>query len=153
MKKENCELRYCILIADDDPDDQYMIREALRTTPLEHEIVTVNDGEELIEYLQKKGRFSDPALPLPVVILLDLNMPKKDGRECLNEIKADKKLKSIPIVVFSTSNNRDDVKRSYESGANSYITKPYSYNELVEVMNTFKKYWFGTVKTPDRPDE
>ena len=149
MKNENKEPRYCILIADDDPDDQYMIKEALNASPLDREVRSVSDGEELMDYLHKRDKFREMELPQPTVILLDLNMPKKDGRECLSEIKADPKLSRIPIVVFSTSNNQDDVIRSYEAGAASYIAKPYSYNELVEVMEAFKRYWLHTVKTPD----
>lgn len=149
MKNEIKEPRYCILIADDDPDDQYMIKEALNASALDREVRSVSDGEELMDYLHRREKFKDMELPRPSVILLDLNMPKKDGRECLIEIKADPKLSRIPIVIFSTSNNQDDVIRSYESGAASYIAKPYSYNELVEVMEAFKKYWFSTVTTPD----
>jgi CheY-like chemotaxis protein len=138
--------KFCILVADDDPDDQYMLKEALGSAPPYADIQTVNDGEELLDYLHKRGKFA--SCPAPGVILLDLNMPKKDGRECLREIKKDKKLACIPIVVFSTSNNQDDVAHSYEAGASSYISKPYSYNELVQLMSLFKRYWAETVKTP-----
>jgi CheY-like chemotaxis protein len=143
--------QFCILIADDDPDDQYMLKEALMSEgPIPH-VQNVKDGEELLDYLNKRGKYDKSALPAPGVILLDLNMPKKDGRECLREIKKDQRLSRIPIVVFSTSNNQDDVAHSYEAGANSYISKPYSYNELVELMTIFKKYWMHTVQTPSLP--
>ncbi|HEY6160501.1 MAG TPA: response regulator [Bacteroidia bacterium] len=148
MNKESKEIRYCILVADDDPDDQYMIREALSSSGSDRDICMVSDGEELLEFLTGTGKYKGKDLPVPLVILLDLNMPKKDGRECLREIKSTPGLKRIPIVVFSTSNNREDVTYSYEAGAASYITKPYSYNELVATMEIFKQYWFKTVKTP-----
>jgi CheY-like chemotaxis protein len=143
---------FCVLIADDDPDDQYMLREALagsEPVPLIH---TVNDGEALIDFLHKRGT-DNSSRPTPDVILLDLNMPKKDGRECLREIKHHPEFRKIPIVVFSTSNNQDDVTHSYEAGANSYISKPYSYNELVELMTIFKQYWMNKVKTPVHRNE
>lgn len=148
MRPEKEKPGTCILLADDDPDDQYMIREALSVSGLMHEIRMVSNGEELLDYLNKKGKFKDEYLLYPVVVLLDLSMPKKDGWECLMEIKADPKLRKIPIVILSTSNNPDDIVRSYERGAASYITKPYSYKELVEVMETFKKYWLHTVRIP-----
>jgi two-component system, response regulator len=137
----------CVLIADDDVDDQYMLKQAFASHKFEHEVRIVNDGVELIEFLNKKGKYKDLDLPSPKVILLDLNMPKKDGRECLKEIKSSPKLNKIPIVIYSTSNNPDDISTAYELGANSYITKPYSYKELVDIIEVFMKYWFGTVKT------
>ena len=123
-----------------------MLKEALDSSPPFADIQTVNDGEELLDYLHKRGRFASS--PTPGVILLDLNMPKKDGRECLREIKKHPLLSRIPIVVFSTSNNQDDVLYSYEAGASTYLSKPYSYNELVELMDLFKKYWVTVAKTP-----
>jgi CheY-like chemotaxis protein len=139
--------QYCILIADDDIDDQYMLKQAFANTQLDKDVRIVNDGVELLDYLNKRGKYKDADLPYPKVIMLDLNMPKKDGRECLKEIKANPKLNRIPIVIYSTSNNPDDISNSYELGASSYITKPYSYKELVEIIEIFRKYWFVAVKT------
>lgn len=139
---------YCILIADDDIDDQYMLKQAFNTIRLEENVVTVNDGVELLDYLNKRGKYKDVYTLHPKIILLDLNMPKKDGRQCLKEIKANAKLSSIPVVVYSTSSNPDDIAYAYEHGASSYISKPYSYQELVRMTDIFRQYWFNTVKTP-----
>jgi CheY-like chemotaxis protein len=147
MNIEKQESGYCVLIADDDNDDQYMIKQAFASINLNETICTVSDGVELLDYLYKKGKYKDAHLLLPKVILLDLNMPKKDGRECLKEIKTHPKLKTIPIVIYSTSSNPDDIAYAYENGASSYITKPYSYQELVKIMEVFKQYWFNIVKT------
>lgn len=145
MKPEKPD-NHCILIADDDVDDQYMINQAFITLNFDVEIKTTNDGVELLDYLHKRDKYTDAALPR--VILLDLNMPRKDGRECLKEIKSDPKLSKIPIVVYSTSNSPDDIEYCYAEGASSYIVKPYSFKELLEVMEVFKNYWFSIVKTP-----
>jgi CheY-like chemotaxis protein len=144
-KKPN---NYCILIADDDIDDQYMLKQAFNSVQLEEHVITVNDGVELLDYLNKRGKYKDAAVMCPKIILLDLNMPKKDGRECLREIKANAKLSSIPVVVYSTSSNPDDIAYAYQHGASSYISKPYSYQELVRMTDIFKQYWFNTVKIP-----
>jgi two-component system response regulator len=144
-KKAN---NYCVLIADDDIDDQYMLKQAFNSVQLEEHVITVNDGVELLDYLNKRGKYKDVAVMCPKIILLDLNMPKKDGRECLREIKANARLSSIPVVVYSTSSNPDDIAYAYQHGASSYISKPYSYQELVRMTDTFKQYWFNTVKIP-----
>jgi len=108
------------------------------------------DGEELMDYLCRRGKFSDPeSAPRPGLILLDLNMPKKDGREALKEIKSDPDLKQIPIVVLTTSKADEDIYRSYNLGVNSYITKPVSFEGLVEVMKALSLYWFEIVRLPD----
>ena len=145
IKKQGSD--YCILIADDDMDDQYMIKEAFATINLNEKIHTVSDGIELLDYLNKKGKYKDVETLCPKIILLDLNMPKKDGRECLKEIKTNSKFSKIPIIIYSTSSNPDDIAYAYELGASSYITKPYSYQELVKIMEIFKQYWFNIVKT------
>jgi CheY-like chemotaxis protein len=147
MITDRHDAEHCILIADDDNDDQYMIKQAFASINLNEHVRTVNDGVELLDYLHKRGKFKDTEILSPKVILLDLNMPKKDGRECLREIKANPKLKKIPIVVYSTSGNPDDIEFAYELGASSYITKPYSYQELVKIMDIFKQYWFTIAKT------
>jgi CheY-like chemotaxis protein len=147
MNIDKQDSEYCILIADDDNDDQYMIKQAFASINLTENVRTVSDGVELLDYLFQKGKYKDAPILLPKVILLDLNMPKKDGRECLKEIKNHPKLKTIPIVIYSTSSNPDDIAYAYENGASSYITKPYSYQELVKIMEIFKQYWFNIVKT------
>ena len=136
-----------ILIADDDHDDQYMIKQAFANIKFTANVQFVNDGVELMDYLNKRGKFQERALMSPKVILLDLNMPKKDGRECLKEIKGNPNLKKIPVIVYSTSSNPDDMSYAYEHGASSYITKPYSYKELIHTMDVIKNYWFSIVKT------
>jgi CheY-like chemotaxis protein len=109
----------------------------------------VADGEELMDYLHRRGRYADPASsPEPSLILLDLNMPRKDGREALMEIKSDARLKSIPVVILTTSKAEEDVRRLYELGANSFITKPATFQGLAEMLRTLSQYWFETVKLP-----
>jgi CheY-like chemotaxis protein len=141
-----------ILRADDDPDDRLMCTEALVESRLANELHTVADGEELLEYLRRSGRYAPgstryPA-PRPGLILLDLNMPRKDGREALAEIKADPSLRSIPVVVLTTSKAEEDVYRSYDLGVNSFITKPVTFAALVDVMTALGRYWFEIVELP-----
>ena len=148
MEMDKIEEKQCIIVADDDTDDQFMLKEAFSSLNFDKEICTVENGEELLDYLNKRGKYNDMNLPVPKLILLDLNMPKIDGRQCLRMIKENKNFCKIPIIIFSTSNNPEDISQSYELGANSYIIKPYSYNELVEIIDVIKKYWFSIVKTP-----
>jgi CheY-like chemotaxis protein len=145
-----------ILLADDDPDDRLMCREALAESRLANELHTVADGEELIEYLRHTGRYAPPAgnpAPRPGLILLDLNMPRKDGREALAEIKSDPSLRSIPVVVLTTSKAEEDVYRSYDLGVNSFITKPVTFAALVDVMAALGRYWFEIVELPSADRE
>ena len=143
---------FIILLAEDDPDDVVLIRDAFNENRFECKFLSVNDGEELLDYLYVRGKFYDPSLcPKPDIILLDLNMPKKDGREALAEIKSDFTLKTLPIVVLTTSNSEVDITRSYNLGANSYVTKPMSYSELIKIIGIMGKYWFQTVKLPPLP--
>lgn len=140
-----------ILMADDDDDDCMLAREALAESRLTTELHFVKDGEELMDYLYKRGKYATPGdSPRPGLILLDLNMPRKDGREALREIKADPQLRQIPIVVLTTSRAEEDVYCSYELGANSFISKPVTFVSLVEVMKTLGKYWFEIVELPLR---
>ncbi|WP_128543898.1 response regulator [Larkinella soli] len=139
-----------ILLADDDEDDRFLTREAFRQQFPVSEMIFVEDGEELMEYLQKTGRYETAGHPLPELILLDLNMPKKDGREALQEIKLDRNLRHIPVVVLTTSDARDDIENSYFWGANSFITKPTSFQRLMDVTQTIGEYWFNVVKTCGR---
>ena len=139
-----------ILMADDDPDDRLMAARALKEYRLKNGIRFVEDGEELMDYLHHRGKYADPATsPTPDLILLDLNMPKKDGREALAEIKAAPELRRIPVVVLTTSKAEEDILRSYDLGVNSYITKPVSFQGLAEVMKVLSIYWFEIVKLPN----
>jgi CheY-like chemotaxis protein len=139
-----------ILLADDDPDDREMTRKALEKNHLANELYTVGDGEELMDFLHHRGRFAPPALsPTPGLILLDLNMPKKDGREALAEIKRDRALRRIPVVVVTTSKAEEDIFRTYDLGCNSFISKPITLPGLVDVMMLIGKYWFQIVTLPD----
>ena len=138
-----------ILMADDDDEDRHFAEKALKKSRLCNEMRFVNDGEELMDYLNRQGKYSDPAdSPEPGLILLDLNMPKKDGREALKEIKANPDLKEIPVVVLTTSEAEEDVHKAYGLGANSYISKPVTMDGMVKVMKGIGKYWFEIVKLP-----
>jgi len=141
-----------ILLADDDPDDRQLTRDAFAENRLVNMLHTVEDGEELMEYLRRQGRYADQKnAPLPGLILLDLNMPRKDGREALKEIKADPELRRIPIVVLTTSKAEEDILRTYDLGVNSYVTKPVTFKSLVELIKVLGRYWFEVVELP--PEE
>jgi CheY-like chemotaxis protein len=139
-----------ILIADDDADDRLMAKEALEECRLANPVEFVEDGVELLDYLRAKGRYAagGPARR-PGLIILDLNMPKMDGREALREIKADPQLRRIPVVVMTTSKAEEDIYRTYDLGVNSFITKPVTFDGLVAVMRTMGKYWIEIVELPD----
>lgn len=139
-----------ILMADDDEDDCLLAQEALAESRLAFSnLHFVRDGEQLMDYLYQRGKYSNlHSSPRPGLILLDLNMPKKDGREALKQIKADANLRRIPIVVLTTSKAEEDIYRSYDLGANSFISKPVTFSGLVEVMRTLGKYWFEIVELP-----
>ncbi len=138
-----------ILMAEDDPDDRLLSMEALEEAHLVNELYFVEDGEELLDYLNRRGKYQDEKQsPRPGLILLDLNMPRKDGREALEEIKADANLRTIPIVVLTTSKAEEDILRSYDLGVSGYITKPVSFDDLIGVMKTLGKYWFEIVELP-----
>ena len=138
-----------ILVADDDADDRMMIKDAFNESRLANPLYFVEDGEELMDYLYRRGKFSDPLLsPTPGLILLDLNMPRKDGREALKEIRADETLRRIPIVVLTTSKAEEDIYRTYDMGVNSYITKPVTFVSLVDLMKILATYWFEIVRLP-----
>ena len=134
-------------MADDDADDRMLAKEALEESRVLNELHFVEDGEELIEFLKRRGKYADA--PRPGLILLDLNMPRKDGREALKEIKADSGLRRIPVVVMTTSKAEEDIFRSYDLGASSFITKPVTFDRLVELMRTLGHYWVEFVELPE----
>src|SRR3954447_16591549 len=138
-----------IVLADDDADDRMLARDALAEARLANDLFFVQDGEELLDFLRHRGRFADgSAAPRPGLILLDLNMPRKDGREALAEIKADPDLRRIPVVVLTTSKAEEDIYRTYDLGVNSFITKPVTFEGLVSVMKALGQYWFEIVELP-----
>ena len=138
-----------ILMADDDEDDRLLTRDALQAGRLANDLRFVVDGEQLLDYLFQRNGYAGPgAAPRPGLILLDLNMPKKDGREALAEIKAVPHLRRIPVVVLTTSRAEEDIVRSYDLGVSSFITKPVTFDGLVRVMRTIGEYWFQVVALP-----
>jgi len=141
-----------ILMAEDDEDDRMLFQDALQESRFANPIYFAHDGEELLDFLRHKGKFADPVTsPSPGLILLDLNMPKKDGRQALAEIKSDPMLRSIPIVVLTTSKEEQDVVRSYDLGVNSFIVKPVTFVKLLEVVTFVGQYWLELVKLPGQP--
>ena len=137
-----------ILMADDDADDRLLAQDAIGEAHINSELRFVENGEELLDYLFRRGRFTNMDTPRPGLILLDLNMPKKDGREALREIKANPELRRIPVVVLTTSKADTDISQIYDLGANSFIAKPVSFDSLVNVMKTLGLYWLDTVELP-----
>jgi len=135
-----------ILLADDDADDRLLVKEAFEENHLLNIMDTVEDGEELMDYLYRRGKYTEASRPS--MILLDLNMPRKSGLEALREIRADAELKSIPVVVLTTSKAEEDIIRSYELGVNSFIVKPVTFESLVELVRTLGSYWFQIVELP-----
>ena len=140
-----------ILLADDDPDDRDLALDALKESGINHELQTVSDGEELLEYLRRENRYAPPTpAPHPALVLLDMNMPRMDGREVLAIMKADPALRRIPVVVLSTSRASEEVTRSYDLGANAYIGKPVTFAELVNVLGTLGEHWLNIVMPAPR---
>lgn len=138
-----------ILLAEDDPDDRMLAMEAFEESRLLNSLEMVEDGEELMDYLHRTGKYAnDECKSLPGLILLDLNMPRKDGREALKEIKSDPNLRRIPIVVLTTSKAEEDILRTYDLGVNSFVVKPVTFDALVDVLKTIGKYWFEIVQLP-----
>ncbi|RJR32363.1 MAG: response regulator [Desulfobacteraceae bacterium] len=134
---------FSILMAEDDPDDRLFIEQAFQELQVAGELYFVENGEELMDFLRRRGIYSDPdRSPRPALILLDLNMPKKDGRQCLKEIKADSGLQDIPVVVWTTSNLEEDIAQCTEAGADSYMTKPASYPGLIQAVREISDRWF-----------
>lgn len=138
-----------ILMADDDEDDRLLAKEAMAESRVLNSLQFVEDGVELIAYLRGEGKYSDRSqYPMPGLILLDLNMPKKDGREALRDIKADSELRRIPVVILTTSKAEEDMLRGYDLGAASYITKPVTFDALVDLMGALGRYWVEIVELP-----
>ncbi|MFE1745309.1 response regulator [Coleofasciculus sp. H7-2] len=136
-------------MADDDEDDRLLAKDALEECRLANDLHFVVDGEDLMDYLYHRGKYAQLIKsPRPSLILLDLNMPKKDGREALQEIKGNPELRPIPVIVLTTSKAEEDIYRTYDLGANSYIAKPVTFESLVSVMKTLGKYWFEIVELP-----
>jgi len=140
-----------ILVAEDDEDDRLLMQDALEENRLANDLHFVTDGEELMDYLLHRGNYSDPkTAPRPSLILLDLNMPRKDGREALKEIKSDPDLRQIPVVVLTTSKAEEDILRTYDLGVSSFIAKPVVFESMVQIMRMLGTYWFEIVELPDR---
>ena len=141
-----------ILVADDDQDDRDMIKDAFLENRLANELRFVSDGEDLMDYLLHRGKFKiESDSPRPGLILLDLNMPRKDGREALKEIKAHPDLRHIPVVVLTTSKAEEDIYRTYDLGVNSFITKPVTFDAFVAITRDFGRYWLEIVELPALP--
>ncbi|EEF61975.1 response regulator receiver protein [Pedosphaera parvula Ellin514] len=138
-----------ILMAEDDSDDRLLAKDAATECGLGVDVRFVEDGAELMDYLKRRGKYIDPAAAArPDLVIIDLNMPRKDGREALKEIKLDAELKKIPVVIFTTSRADTDISLAYQLGANSFITKPVAFDALVNVMKAIKAYWFDAVILP-----
>jgi CheY-like chemotaxis protein len=137
-----------ILMADDDADDRMLAADAMKESRLGNTFRCVEDGQELMDYLTHAGKYADGNAPRPGLILLDLNMPRKDGRQALEEIKTNPELRRIPVVILTTSKTEEDVLRSYDLGANSFITKPVTFDRLVEIVRSLGNYWFKIVELP-----
>jgi len=137
-----------LLLAEDDSDDRLLIKDALEECQWPGELRCVENGEELLDYLLRRGVYRGANPPRPGLILLDLNMPRKDGRQALHEIKADPVLRRIPVVILTTSKADADIDTSYDLGANSFIPKPVRFDDLVDVIRQLGQYWFSTVQLP-----
>jgi CheY-like chemotaxis protein len=144
-----------LLCAEDDADYRLLTQRALKASRLANDVRFVEDGEELMDYLHRRNKYARPgSAPRPGLILLDLNLPRKDGREALQEIKEDPELCRIPVVILTTSNAEEDVLRTYSLGASSYIRKPVNMTSLVDIMSTLGHYWFEIVElAPARDDD
>jgi CheY-like chemotaxis protein len=145
---------FTILMVDDDPDDRLLFKEACEEVRLRNPLEFLENGEQLVDFLKRRGSYADRKdEPYPGIILLDLNMPLKDGREALEEVKADPELRHIPIIVLTTSKDEDDILSSYGLGASSYIVKPISLDRLMRVVNSIGEYWVEIVEVPSSEEE
>jgi CheY-like chemotaxis protein len=150
MMQDRNKIPITILVCDDDEDDRMLTQQALEDAHVSNSVRFVEDGEQLLDYLYQRGKYGGERglAPRPGLILLDLNMPKLDGREALKTIKGDSSLSDIPVVVLSTSHLDEDIARSYQLGVNSFITKPVTFSGLVEAMNVLGRYWLEIVELP-----
>ncbi len=140
-----------ILLAEDDRGDQELTRRALEAGRVRNELRIVEDGEEALAYLFRRGKYKDPASsPRPDLLLLDLNLPRVDGREVLERVRADSRLRRLAVVVLTTSRREEDILRSYELGCNSFITKPGAMDQFIRTIQDLEEYWFQTVILPPR---
>jgi chemotaxis family two-component system response regulator Rcp1 len=137
-----------ILLVEDNPGDVELTREALETAKVANRLHVVDDGADAVDFLFRKGKFADA--PRPDIILLDLNLPKKDGRQVLSEIKTDANLSQIPVVVLTTSQAEEDIIRAYQLHANCYVTKPVDFNQFLHIVSTIEEFWLSVVKLPKR---
>lgn len=135
-----------ILLVEDNPGDVRLTQEALKDSKIHNTLSVVQDGVEALAFLRREGEYA--SAPRPDIILLDLNLPRKDGREVLHEIKHDDDLKRIPVVVLTTSANEEDILRSYDLHANCYITKPVDFRQFITIVKTIENFWFSIVKLP-----
>lgn len=148
------EKTYNILLANDRKEFQFLIKEAFTEVSLSIKLFCVKDGEEMLDYLYRRNQYKSPETsPHPSLILLDLNMPRKDGREAIIEIKSDPKIRQIPVIILTTSRQEQDLSLCYNAGANSFINFPLTFEKLVEVLKRICEYWFETVLLPPLPDE
>ena len=147
MAKNNEDIH--IHMAEDDEDDRLMFKEAMEEARVSNKITFSVDGQDLVEFLRREGKYEGLTDPLPDLILLDLNMPRKDGREALQEIKSDPALRRIPIVILTTSKAEEDIHSTYDVGANSFISKPVSFEGLVDAIKSMTNYWIDIVKLPE----
>lgn len=139
-----------ILMADDDPDDCMLTRDAFAEAHLINDMTFVSNGQELLDYLRHEGKYAGASPPRPSLILLDLNMPIKSGREALQEIKADPELRSIPVIILTTSQAEEEILRAYDLGASSFITKPVLFESMIDIVKSLGEYWFEIVELPNK---
>ena len=143
-----------ILMAEDDPDDRLLVEEAFEESRVANDLYFVKDGVDLLDYLYRRGEYANPtSAPSPDLILLDLNMPRMDGRDALKNIKGDPDLRCIPVVVLTTSKAEEDILRSYDIGAAGYITKPVTLEGLVKTIKVLGEYWIQIVRLPPKPQK
>jgi len=135
-----------ILLVEDSPGDIRLTKEALKESKVANELITMTNGQEAVDYLYRRGRYADATVP--DIILLDLNLPRKDGREVLKEIKSDKNLKKIPVVVLTISKDEQDILKAYDLHANCYITKPIDLEKFIELVRSIEDFWLTIVKLP-----
>ncbi|ELY58932.1 response regulator [Natronolimnohabitans innermongolicus] len=140
-----------ILLVEDNPGDVRLTEEAFKQGRIENDLHVVSDGNEALEFLYQRGQYED--VPRPDLILLDLNLPRKDGEDVLEELKGDSELRSIPVIVLTSSRAEEDVVRSYELHANAYLTKPVDPDDFIETVRAFEKFWFSVVRLPPEDEQ